>query len=197
MKSFRKITRFLRGPASSIRPIESAGPLLSLESNDTGDGGSAVSPLPDSKGDIAPPFFKKLKDHLSTHFSHTRNLEKVVDANSKRQGLFLREVDAAIIANLSQEKFDTKALGRAVALSRSQLYRRLKPLVQQSPAHYIQMVRLQKAKSLLEQTDLLIGEIAYQTGFASQSHFTRTFRRHFGYNPSELRNQHQPGLPGN
>ena len=135
----------------------------------------------------APSFYHKLAERLQAYFADIHNLEKAVSSHSKREGIFLQKVNAVILANLGQEHFDATALGRAMALSRSQLYRRLKPLIQIPPAHYIRCVRLQKAKEMLNDTDLVIGEIAFRTGFLNQSHFTRTFREQFGMNPSEAR----------
>jgi transcriptional regulator GlxA family with amidase domain len=91
------------------------------------------------------------------------------------------------MAHLDKEGFDTVKLGRALALSRTQLYRRLKPLIGFSPAHYIRFVRLSKAKDFLDKEDLTVSEVAYKTGFASHSHFTRAFRTQFGFKPSEIR----------
>jgi AraC-like DNA-binding protein len=136
---------------------------------------------------IIPPFFKKLKGSLHTHFSNIQNLEKAANARSEQDGIFLKKVNAVIIAHLSLEHFDMNTLSRSMAMSRSQLYRRLIPLTRLSPANYIKFVRLQKAKELLNETDATIGEIAFQTGFMNASHFTRAFRVQFGLNPSDLR----------
>lgn len=134
-----------------------------------------------------PPFFKRLKESLHSHFTNIQHLEQAATAQSEREGAFLKKVNAVIIAHLDQEHFDMPALSKAMALSRSQLYRRLKPLIRQGPAHYIRFVRLQKAKELLDNSDLTIGEIAFRTGFMSQSHFTRAFHEQFGFNPSDLK----------
>ncbi len=77
------------------------------------------------------------------------------------------------MANLDKEGFDASELATALALSRSQLYRKLKPLAGFSPAHYIRYVRLQKAKELLEKGAGNIGDVAFNVGFVSQSHFTQ------------------------
>ena len=74
-----------------------------------------------------------------------------------------------------------------MAMSRMQLHRRMKPLVNQTPAHYIRDVRLKKAKELIEQTDVSIGDISFQVGFQSQSHFTKAFIEQFGVRPMAYR----------
>jgi AraC-like DNA-binding protein len=134
-----------------------------------------------------PPFFKKLRESLQAHFTNLQNLEKAADARSEQDGIFLKKVNAAILAHLDQEHFDLSVLSKCMSLSRSQLYRRLKPLIRQPPAHYIKFVRLQKAKELIDNLEFTIGEIAFKTGFANQSHFTRAFKGQFGFNPSDAR----------
>ena len=139
------------------------------------------------KGYIVSPFYKKLKGHLSAYFSSVKNLEKAAGLRGQKQGAFLKKVNETIITHLGDENFDTKSLSKAMMLSRSQLYRRLKSLTQKAPSPYIKYIRLQKAKEYLEEEDLTVGEVAFRTGFINQSHFTRAFREEFGFNPSVLR----------
>lgn len=139
--------------------------------------------------DFVPEFYKKLRKQLHTYFSSIKNLEKAAETRSKRDGIFLKKLNAILMANLDKEGFDASALATALALSRSQLYRRLKPLVGFSPAHYIRYVRLQKAKEFLEKGEGNIGDVAFNVGFVSQSHFTRAFKEQFGFNPSHITRQ--------
>ena len=92
-----------------------------------------------------------------------------------------------LAANIANKDFNTNALCQAVAMSRTQLHRKLKALTSYSTAAYIRNFRLQRAKQLLETTDMPVGEIALQAGFKDFSHFSRTFHKHFGRPPSEKR----------
>jgi AraC family transcriptional regulator len=47
--------------------------------------------------------------------------------------------------------------------------------------------RIGRAKKLLTDTDLPIADIALRTGFASQSHFTTTFRKFVWTTPKAFR----------
>lgn len=49
---------------------------------------------------------------------------------------------------------------------------------------YIRKLRIEKAISLMTDTDYSLTEIAYLTGFSDQSHFTRIFKKQTGQNPS-------------
>ncbi|MDR2303258.1 MAG: AraC family transcriptional regulator [Treponema sp.] len=56
-----------------------------------------------------------------------------------------------------------------------------------SPNEYLITVRLNKARGLLQFSDLRICEIGELTGFASLNHFFYTFKKHEGISPSEYR----------
>lgn len=49
---------------------------------------------------------------------------------------------------------------------------------------YIRKMRIEKAISLMTNTDYSLTEIAYLTGFSDQSHFNRIFKKQTGQNPS-------------
>jgi AraC-like DNA-binding protein len=131
-----------------------------------------------------PVFYKELRKHLQFHFSKPDKLMELLSRQNERAATFLKEVNQCILTNISDDKFDANRLSRLMHMSRIQLYRRLKPLIKQSPADYIRSLRLQKAKELLETTDLRVGEVAFQTGFQSPSHFTQVFIQNYGVRPS-------------
>jgi AraC family transcriptional regulator len=55
------------------------------------------------------------------------------------------------------------------------------------PYRYVIQRRVERAKTILRQTDLPISRIAYETGFASQSHLATTFKREVGQTPGDYR----------
>jgi AraC family transcriptional regulator len=55
-----------------------------------------------------------------------------------------------------------------------------------TPYQYILQHRIEKAKYLLTHSELNIAEIAAQTGFCDQSHFTRHFKRMTGVTPKQV-----------
>ena len=58
------------------------------------------------------------------------------------------------------------------------------------PGKYLTTIRLNAARKLLESTDKLISDIAAETGFFDQSHFTRIFRNERGLTPGDYRRRH-------
>lgn len=55
------------------------------------------------------------------------------------------------------------------------------------PFEYLNLVKLQKAKELLKNTSLSIGEVCRESGFESHSYFSMLFRRSNGCTPGEYR----------
>lgn len=54
----------------------------------------------------------------------------------------------------------------------------------------VNSLRIFRARQLLERTKLPITQIAYETGYGSIRNFNRVFQKHFGCNPTDIRNQH-------
>ena len=138
-----------------------------------------------SKG--LPEFYSEVRKRLRSHFTKAENLVSFLQIHHPKDALFLQKVHALIEKNMENELFDSSSLAIALHMSRTQLFRRLKPIIQQAPATYIKSVRLQKAKTLLETTNLTVGEVCYQTGFQSQSHFSKIFTTKYGLCPSLFR----------
>ncbi|MDX2066862.1 MAG: helix-turn-helix domain-containing protein [Haliscomenobacter sp.] len=132
-------------------------------------------------------FYAEIRKRLQSHFTQLEHKISSIAAHSPQDAIFLQKVNAVILAHLDNENFDANYLSKSMAMSRTQLFRRLKNVIQEPPAHYIRCFRLQKSKEMLETSDYSIGEIAFKTGFKSQSHFTRIFRERFGVRPSAFR----------
>ena len=99
---------------------------------------------------------------------------------------FLAAVAQAVAANLAESDFDVDQLSSAVALSRTQMQRKLRALTGQAPAEYIRTARLGRALELLRERAGTVAEVGYEVGFSSPAHFSTVFSRHYGYPPSEV-----------
>lgn len=76
-------------------------------------------------------------------------------------------------------------LAEAGNVSERQLFREIKRLTGLTPNQYIQEVRLQKARHLLQHGAFnTLAEVAYAVGFETPSYFTKIFEAHFGKHPS-------------
>jgi AraC-like DNA-binding protein len=101
--------------------------------------------------------------------------------------LFLEKAIKAVENNIGNEKFTVIDLSNEMNLSHSQLHRKLKALVNQSTTQFIRSIRMQRAEDLLKNNAGTIAEIAYMVGFVDPSYFTKTFSKHFGYLPSDVK----------
>ena len=79
-------------------------------------------------------------------------------------------------------------------LSKKQFERLFKELVGTNPKEYARIVRFQKSLKLLQhyQEDANQAQLAYQCGYADQSHFIREFKQFSGYTPLSLLNVCKP-----
>ncbi|MCB0375274.1 MAG: response regulator, partial [Sinomicrobium sp.] len=80
-------------------------------------------------------------------------------------------------------------ISRHFAMSRMQLYRKLKALLNSDISSYVRTVRLEIAMRLLKEKEISIAEVAYETGFSSPNHFSRTFKKAYGKSPSQVQSQ--------
>ena len=102
----------------------------------------------------------------------------------------LRKAIALIDHHLSDEEEGRVALrgvARAVRMSYFHFSRAFKQSMGMTATNYIAERRIERAKRMLEETELPISEIALRSGFSSQSHFTTAFRRLAGATPKAFR----------
>jgi AraC family transcriptional regulator len=74
-----------------------------------------------------------------------------------------------------------------VGVSPGYFHRAFRATAGKTPLEFIHERRIQRAAQYLHRGDASLVEIALRVGFASPSHFTRTFRRVTGVNPSKFR----------
>jgi len=91
--------------------------------------------------------------------------------------------------NMSDTQISVEALSRHLGMSRSTLYHKLFKLTGQTPVEYIRSVKLEKAASLLENSDMNVAQIAYSVGFATPKYFAKTFKAKFNILPSDYINK--------
>jgi DNA-binding response OmpR family regulator/two-component sensor histidine kinase len=98
---------------------------------------------------------------------------------------FVNHVREVIDAHLDDPEFRISGLCREVAMSRSQLHRKLKAVTGRTTSDFVRTHRLRKATQLLEAGYGNVTEVAYAVGFQSLSYFSRSFRDLYGFQPSE------------
>ncbi len=89
--------------------------------------------------------------------------------------------------NMADSEFSVERLGTEIGLSRVQLYRKVKALTGHTPVEILRKARLEKARLMIEKTDMSISEIAYEVGFTAPSYFNKCFKDEFGMSPGSVR----------
>ncbi len=117
-------------------------------------------------------------------------IDKVVyDASeNKLDKKFVNDFVAMMESNFHNSEFQVNDMCKEMGVSRVQLYRKVKALLNCSVNDYLQDVRLKKARYLLRQTNEPIQDIALKVGFTSQGYFASSFKSKFQITPTEYRN---------
>jgi AraC-like DNA-binding protein len=85
------------------------------------------------------------------------------------------------------EVVSMKQMCELAGMSSTHFNRRFGELFRMSPTRFLHSLRIDKARQLLAHTSLSIGDIAMETGYHDQSHFTRHFRQLTGMTPRTCR----------
>lgn len=101
---------------------------------------------------------------------------------------------AQIVANLIRDELSGEVplteMATHVNLSPSRLRHLFKAETGMSPAQYRKLLRMQRAKELIEATFLNIKEVMTSVGLSDKSHFVRDFRKAYGMTPTSYRVRH-------
>jgi len=118
----------------------------------------------------------------------TKNVDSVIELISNlyapRTTQIKKVIDTHMYSNLSIDD-----LAKLSNLSLSSFKREFKRIYDNSPQSYINTKKLEKAQALLQNTNLAIGEIAFDIGFNDPQYFTRLFTKNIGITPSDFRSQ--------
>lgn len=134
-------------------------------------------------------------------------IEALIEQQEKRKKLFHKTVEVTpssvtttsldeelvkkallcVEKNIGNPSYSVDNLGADVALSRSQLYRKLQSILGISPHEFILSIRLKRAAQLLKDTQYNISEVSDMVGFNTIRYFNRYFKDEFGVTPTQYR----------
>lgn len=89
--------------------------------------------------------------------------------------------------NYADSKLNIDTLADHIGLSPSHIQTIFKAATGNSISVYLRSFRLNKARDLLEKTDIPISEIAEKTGFGNANYFYTVFKRYYSTTPTEYR----------
>src|SRR5690606_6641470 len=93
----------------------------------------------------------------------------------------------ALLQKRMYEPWTTERLARQIGLSRSSFADRFTRALGEPPMSYLTRVRLEAASLRLLDDSVAIACVAYESGYASESAFSRAFRRMYGAPPAAWR----------
>src|SRR5690554_945051 len=114
-----------------------------------------------------------------------KKAEEVKDININVE--FLRHATDIIYREMKNPEFTTLILAQELAISVSQLNKKLNAITGFPSSTYILKVKLTYAKKLLASQNKSIGEVATECGIFDVNYFSRVFKKHFGVTPSQYR----------
>ncbi len=99
---------------------------------------------------------------------------------------FISKLLKIIEENMVNTDFSVEILCDLAGMSRANIHKKLKSLLNQSATEFINSIRLKRAAQLIKQNAGNISEIAYDVGFNNLSYFSRAFKNHFNITPREM-----------
>jgi len=105
----------------------------------------------------------------------------------KHEEVLLDKINHIIRDNLQNPDFQLSDLTKALAISRTKLYRKILKLTGEPPNKYIRNIRLEKAKKILEVGIYpTVKETAMKVGFRNADYFSKLFSQKYQILPKDL-----------
>ncbi|MEM8565956.1 MAG: tetratricopeptide repeat protein [Bacteroidota bacterium] len=126
---------------------------------------------------------QRLIEHYSTN-QQKLNPEKITVTSLDKK--FLNQVLDLLEKNYANADYGVPQMQEGLALSKTQLHRKLKALTNESPGELLRNFRLKRAAQLLSQKADTVTQIAYRVGFNNLSYFAKCFKEQYGVAPSSF-----------
>lgn len=108
---------------------------------------------------------------LYNHFPTQRSVHRAID----------------YFGNHYQEKISVSLLAKHCEMSPRQFTRSFKQQLGFTVREYLASYRMDQASTLLKQSSMCVGEVAFACGFHDHAYFSRMFRKYIGSTPSDYR----------
>ncbi len=131
-----------------------------------------IDSLLKSRERLRKRFLEKTEENVS---------EEIV---SKPDQDLMKNLNEVIKSKISMEDFSVMDICGILGMSRPVLYRKVKAYTGYSPQEYLIIFRLNRAAKLFREGRSSIKEVAYESGFSDPKHFSKSFKKHYGVNPS-------------
>ena len=145
--------------------------------------------VPSSDYHLKNRFVKGMVDEVVlTYLAHTTTNH----IESETQNVTLSKRFQNLIQWINEhysESITAHEAAEVIGLSSKYFSRYFKQHANMSFNEYVYRTRISRAMDMLNNTNLSIKEICYETGFSSSAHFTKTFVKYVGITPTAYRNK--------
>jgi AraC-like DNA-binding protein len=131
--------------------------------------------------DVQVAVTSRVKELISKDYSQ-KEIKKLLTLPPQDETL-LHALFSVLEENWNNPDFDIPEYCQAMAMSKSQLYRKTISLTGLSPNILLKDFRLEKAKELMKKQCYSISQITFDSGFTSPSYFTKCFKTKYGLLP--------------
>ena len=114
------------------------------------------------------------------------NCETIKGINKSEQE-FIKKINEYIRENIMDCNLNAAMLAAHMIMSVTTLNRKINSITGNTTTNYIRQRKLARAKYLLRNSGMSMGEIQAVCGFETPSYFSRTFKSEFGITPTEYR----------
>ena len=132
----------------------------------------------------------KNRDKVRNILSRSTQTDKM-DENilSPQDNAFMTDLYHLMENELSNPELDVVRMTELMHISRTKFYYKVKGLTGVNPSVFFKTYKLNRAAELINEGKYTVSEIADMTGFSTLSHFSASFKKHFGTSPSDY---HKP-----
>ncbi len=177
---FRPLTRLDKGFFLYPKPRPAGGKVL--------DAANTILTSPYT-ADISRVFFgSKAKEYMMLLLIESGKKPHSLTRMTEEQRAVLIELGERIRKIVDQRLFIAD-LSREVGLNATLVKNGIKEIYGEPPITMNRLARLREGQRLLEEGTLSIKEIAHRTGYSGSPSFINSFKKEFGYNPSDARNK--------
>ena len=142
---------------------------------------------PNQELNFTKEFYFSLSEKIIVdHIPLFKQFQSVKAIKTETKKDLLRKILKAkdYIDNYFTDDFTIEKIAQEIGMSEYHFFRTFKSVFNLSPQQYVIKMRLNNAKKLLEKRDSSISAIAAASGFSDIYSFSKTFKKQFGYSPS-------------
>ncbi len=135
-------------------------------------------------------YFKVFLGELMEEYAGSPTQEQFQPPQSQKSSEYVKNA-ISYISQHYPENLKIKELANFVGINRSYLASSFKKATGYSPKEYLLRLRMEKAKSLLETTQMPISSISGSVGYEDPLAFSRIFKRYSGLSPTDYREKYK------